>query len=202
MINAIKQYNSNKIHIEDYSKLYVLLEQNIPALCPQRDELLRAQIVMAVSAVDTFFHNVVKTGLLQIFNGSRPIGKAASYPIELLDVISINRENDSYKKQLLLENAIMKISSKDSYQSAASIEYAVGLLGIKGIWTKLSPLMGIPAEDIKNKISLIVRRRNQIAHESDINPATMLRYPITKADADDVVDFLDKFVNSVYNLLK
>lgn len=202
MINAIKQYNSNKSHIEAYGKLFVLLEQNIPVLSPQREELLRAQIVMAVSAVDTFFHNVVKIGLLQIFNGSRPIGKAASYPIELLDVISINRENDSYRKQLLLENAIMKISSKDSYQSAASIEYAVGLLGIKGIWTKLSPLMGIPAEDIKNKISLIVRRRNQIAHESDINPATMLRYPITKADADDVVDFLDKFVNSVYNLLK
>ncbi len=202
MINAIKQYNSNKSHIEAYGKLFVLLEQNIPVLSPQREELLRAQIVMAVSAVDTFFHNVVKIGLLQIFNGSRPIGKAASYPIELLDVISINRENDSYRKQLLLENAIMKISSKDSYQSAASIEYAVGLLGIKGIWTKLSPLMGIPAEDIKNKISLIVRRRNQIAHESDINPATMLRYPITKADANDVVDFLDKFVNSVYNLLK
>lgn len=201
MINAIKQYNSNKSHIEAYGKLFVLLEQNIPVLSPQREELLRAQIVMAVSAVDTFFHNVVKIGLLQIFNGSRPIGKAASYPIELLDVISINRENDSYRKQLLLENAIMKISSKDSYQSAKSIEYAAGLLGVRGIWTQLSTLMGLSAEDIKNKISLIVRRRNQIAHESDINPATMSRFPITKADVDDVVDFLDKFVNAVYTLL-
>lgn len=69
----------------------------------------------------------------------------------------------------LLENYLAKKLSKDSFQSPKSIEYAYSLLQIDHLWSKLSVKLNMRAEDIKNKLSLIVNRRNKIAHESDWN---------------------------------
>lgn len=61
--------------------------------------------------------------------------------------------------------------------------------------------MGKPAQDIKKELGNIVRRRNQISHESDINPATMKKFAITESDSVEIVTFLDNLILSIYSLL-
>lgn len=202
MIRALNQFNQNKTHVEEYGKLYSLIQTNMPALSSQGEELLRAQIVMAVSALDTYVHEIVKTGLIQIYTGTRASSPSSDvYSFSFVDLRAIISATTPADEQSLLDGAIKRINSKDSYQSPRSIEYAMALLGVTNLWTRIAPSFGLSAADVKSKLSNIVRKRNQIAHESDINPATMTRYPILKADADDVLDFIDKLVTAIHSLL-
>ena len=51
--------------------------------------------------------------------------------------------------------------------------------------------MGRPAIDIKNELTLIIDRRNKIAHEADIDPSFPgERWPIAAADVEVVIDFI------------
>lgn len=157
---------------------------------------------MAVSALDTYVHEILKTGLIQIYSGARVSSPSSdAYSFTFADLRSIISATTPADKQTLLDGAIKRINSKDSYQSPKSIEYAMAILGVNSLWTRIAPGFGLSAADVKTKLSNIVRKRNQIAHESDINPATMTRYPILKADADDVMDFIEKLVNAIHNLL-
>lgn len=202
MIRAKIQYDLNKGQIDEYGKLYTLMENKLPVLSAQREEILRAQIVMAVSAFDTFIHDIVRIGLIQIFDGKRSLNKKTeSYCIPFADLLNIHSTNSLNDKHLILENAIRRINSKDSYQSPISIEFALGLIGISSVWTCVSPKMGKPAQDIKKELGNIVRRRNQISHESDINPATMKKFAITESDSVEIVTFLDNLILSIYSLL-
>lgn len=202
MIRALNQYSQNKAHVEEYGKLYSLIQMNVPVLSVQGEELLRAQIVMAVSALDTYVHEILRIGLIQMYMGTRALSpNLNTYVLSFVDLLSIMSSTTSNDEQILLEGAIRKINSKDSFQSPRSIEYAMSLLGVNNLWTQIAPSFVLPAADVKLTLSNIVRRRNQIAHESDINPATMTKYAISKSDADDVVNFIDKLINAIHVLL-
>jgi len=59
------------------------------------------------------------------------------------------------------------------------------------------------AKDIKQELSIIVDRRNKIAHEADINPAYNLgdRWEINEEDVNDAVDFIEQVVESIHSIL-
>ena len=63
--------------------------------------------------------------------------------------------------------------------------------------------MGSPAKDIKQQLSLIVDRRNKIAHEADIDPTLSLgnRWPIDELLVNEAVDFLEQVVESIHKIL-
>lgn len=202
MTNALNQYNQNTVYVRGYGQLYEMLLTNLPSLSQQAEMLLRAQWVMAVSAFDTFFHDVVRIGLIEMFVGNRPVSNGAkNYLVSYNALKAILDANSIIDKQLLLNNEIRRINSKDAFQSPQSIEYVMSILGIQNIWNKISPTIGMRAVDIKDQLAIIVRRRNQIAHESDINPATSCQIPISKSDVDNMTSFMDRIVNAVYQLL-
>lgn len=49
--------------------------------------------------------------------------------------------------------------------------------------------MGDTAEHIRDQLALIVKRRNQIAHESDIDPSTSMLRNIDLQTVNDCRDF-------------
>lgn len=203
MIRAINQFRRNKSHIEEYGNLFTMIQTHMPTLLNQGEDILRAEIVMIVSAMDTYYHDIVRTGLLQIYQGQRTnSNNGASYSgFSLLDLTLIKNASTEQDKLIHIDNTIRRINSKDSYQSPQSIEYAMNLVGVNGIWSKISPLIGLTPSDTKTELSTIIRRRNQIAHESDINPATMTQFSISKSDADHVVSFISQFVEASHTLL-
>lgn len=60
--------------------------------------------------------------------------------------------------------------------------------------------MGRPAKDIKQELSIIVDRRNKIAHEVDIDPTLGLgnRWGINEDLVNDAVDFIEQIVESIH----
>ncbi|WP_293063557.1 MULTISPECIES: HEPN domain-containing protein [unclassified Moorena] len=52
-------------------------------------------------------------------------------------------------------------------------------------------------------MSIIVDRRNKIAHEADINPTLGLgdRWPINEKLVNDAVDFIEEVVESIHAVI-
>jgi len=71
MRNALALFNSNLSVARNLEGLYAFLSKNVASPMPY-DDLLRSQVVYAVSAFDKLIHDLVRIGMVQIFSGVRP----------------------------------------------------------------------------------------------------------------------------------
>lgn len=203
MINAILMFRRNRARVLDIGAVYDLWIGQDPLLQKQFEEILRAQIVLIISAFDTFIHDCVRIGIVRKYSVSGSLSNQLKrFSIPFCDLVGINNLTTMTEKVQYLDGVIRKVNSKDSYQSPDSVEYAMGLLGIKNIWTKVSAGMHMPAADIRSELSSIVNRRNKIAHESDLDSLGVSLNPITKAEVSQVLCFIYGLALSIYYLLK
>lgn len=200
MQRAIEKFRQNIKSVRDLDGIFALIASNYPLLEEQAQEILRAEIVLSVSALDCFIHDLVKYGMVKAYQGSSLGKQFETYqiPVKFLRLIESSQQLED--KLGHLENAIMENNSKDSYQSPKSIEYALQLVNITSIWKNLSNLMNRKSEDIKNELALIIDRRNKIAHEADYDVLTGSKSPIDRNDANNVIQFIEDFCESVYIL--
>ena len=165
-------------------------------------DMLRAALVLAVSALDYYIHEVVRIGMLEIHRGQRPEPPAFSrFQISLGNAragINAGQNIDSW-----LEDEIRQRHSYKSFQQPDSIAEAIRLICDKKLWEEVSINMGSPAQDIKEQLRLIVDRRNKIAHEADIDPTLSLgnRWPIDELLVNEAVDFIEQVVESIHKIL-
>lgn len=203
MLNALLLFRRNRARILDLGAVYDLCLGRAPLLTNQLDEILRAQIVLSVSAFDTFIHDCVRIGIVRQFTTAGVLSNSLkSYSIPFEDFQTINALPTINDKTLYLDGVIKKVNSKISYQRPASIENAMSLLGVGNIWSKVSMGMKMPASDIKAELSNIVNRRNMIAHESDLDALGVSLNPITKAEVNHVLSFLYGLAINIYYLIK
>ncbi len=202
MNRAITQYDNNSASIKELGALFDLINDNYPLLQAQAEDILRAQFVMIVSALDCYIHDIVKIGMLEIYLGQRTFSKnTEKYPINLTTLQKIENAPDEQTKLAFLEKHIQSKNSEDSFQSPKGIEYALGLISIDKIWTKLSSEMNKQPDDIKNQLALVVDRRNKIAHESDRDNLSGGKIFIDKMLVNNTISFIDNLCESINKLL-
>lgn len=198
-MNAIDGFRANISRTRELGKLYKALSRMItPAL--NVDDLLRLQIVMAVSAMDHFIHEVVRQGMLAIYEGTRcDVPGFAKFKVPLIDAKSSVPSSSS----LWVDDAIRQSHSFLSFQQPEKIADAIRLIHKKPIWPALEATLATPARDLKNQLNLIVDRRNKIAHEADVDPSYPgTRWPISDHDATAATDFIEKIVEAIYQEIK
>lgn len=168
-----------------------------------QDALLRSHFVLGVSSFDTYFHTLILDALMADYRRNE-FDSLRYIDITLGDIASlIKMKDDDLAKEQAILAAIRKGLSKDSFQSPKSIEYAMNMIKIRNIWSKISGINGISrisgvaSEDIKKELSVIILRRNKIAHESDYDYVNMNYLPIQRRDVDDACGFLIAFVEAV-----
>ena len=195
-------FRRNRSRILDLRAVYTLMIDKVPLLQGQLDEVLRAQLVQTVSSFDTFIHDCVRIGIVRQFvNSGLSSNSLKNYPIPYDDFCAINAIPNINDKALYLSGVIKRINTKDSYQSPVSVEYALGLIGVDKLWTRVSPGMRMTANDVKLKLANIVNRRNKIAHESDLDALGLSLNPITLAEVDDVLTFIYGLVIQIFHLM-
>jgi len=202
MNRAITQYNNNSKSIKELGQLFDLINDNYPLLKTQAEDILRAQFVMIVSALDCFIHDVVRIGMLEIYLGQRNSSKnTEKFPINLTILQQIEKVADETTKLAFLEKHIDSKNSENSFQSPRNIEYALGLINLDKIWTKLSLEMNRQPEDIRSQLALVVDRRNKIAHESDRDNLLGGKIFIDKMLVNNTISFIDNLCDSISKLL-
>jgi len=164
-------------------------------------DLLRSQIVLAVSALDHLVHELAVAGMLEIFDGSRPPTPAFEKFYVPLGAYSTAPQFQISRTSF--EAAVRHRHSYLSFQRPDKIADAIRLISTQPLWDGVSQLVSEDVATIKSRINLAVDRRNKIAHEADMDPSYPgARWPISSRDAVGVTATIDKVGKSIYQVCK
>lgn len=197
MRNPRNTWNANLQNIKRMHWLHKQLVNIVPAM--DISDILRSEYVLIVSAFDCYIHDVVLQGMSEMFWGNRIECKNfTDFCIPMSTVKKLLETSDVSVRESIYNASVKKILSKDSYQSPKSVEFALSMVNMKKIWSKVGKKIGMSTEDVKTNLGLIILRRNKIAHEADIeNLVSMKKSEIERTDVEEVISFLDNVVLAI-----
>jgi hypothetical protein len=198
MQEAIDRFRLNIIHIRNIQALYISLRSMTTSVIDLSD-LLRVQIVMSVSALDYYVHEVARIGMLEIFDGSRPATTAyGRFNISLNSALQgrADASNAWLDSEIRLRHGFL------SFQQPDRIADACRLISEVELWNTVGGHMGQDPKAVKNKLQLIVERRNKIVHEADADPSFPgVRWPITATDVEGTTDFIEEVGETLHSVI-
>lgn len=200
MRSPIKSFELNIKSVRELHALHQAFEKLLPAV--DLSEILRAEFVSTVSALDCYLHDIVRSKMKKLVFDSIALDdlpknfKSFQIPLKCAKQL-VDAQTDAEKDSIIIQT-LKETLYKFSFESEQTVEYAMSYIGIRNIWTKLSKNMGIPPSDIKTQLNLIVRRRNNIAHQSDIsNLMTMEKDQINRSDVEGVINFIEALARNI-----
>lgn len=196
MQTAIDQFHLNIERVRSIGALTKTLNaQTTQAL--GLSDLLRAEIVLAVSALDHFVHETVRLGLIEAYRNERP--RTRSFQNFQVSIGSISGAVSDTPNSDWLEQEIRNSHSHQSFQSYENIAQAISLVSELRLWDKVASHIGSSRQDIRETLRVIINRRNQIAHEADMDPSYPgVRWPIDEQMVDESIDFIEQIAEAIY----
>lgn len=202
MQRAFDQFRDNMKYVKELDALYVHLK-DIQHLPNDLTNILRAEWVYSVSAMDKLIHELVRIGMIEAFQGRRVrTNKFAAFGVTT-DTLTTSLTGAVPPPEYWFEQEIIEKHKMLAFQAPEKIADALSLIwDEKHKWQKLSVATAIPEADLTTQLKTIVSRRNQIVHEADLDLITGHRNTIDKADIDDVVLFIEKLSEAIFNAVK
>lgn len=200
MITALSNFQR---HLAQVRALGALYKAVVAAPPPGIDlsDVLRAELVFAVSAFDFLIHEFVRIGMSQAFLA--PSKRTTAFKSFRVELSSVEAALSSPATLDWLNQEVIKQHGWQSFQKPDKVASALSLISSKAAWPAISKSLGRPEDDIKTELRLIVDRRNKIAHEADVDPSYPgARWPISLAAVDRAVDFLEALGDAVYSIIK
>lgn len=98
-----------------------------------------------------------------------------------------------------LEDQIRDRHSYQSFQDPERVADAIRLISEAQLWSEVADQLGLTSQNVRQKLQLIVHRRNQIAHEADMDPSFPdTRWPVDDDLVDDAVNFIGQLAEAIY----
>lgn len=201
MRNPLSTYQVNEKNVKELHALHKYLSNRLPVV--DLGDILRSEYVLIVSAFDAYIHDIVRQGMIDIFKGTDATNdKYNQYMVPMSFFQQLSSCSTEADRIDLFESVLKKQMEKNSYQSPRGVDYALQFIDVHSVWSNVAPLMGYPSgQDVNNQLALIIRRRNQIAHESDIKTLSGTeKNEISRADVESVIDFIGKLVRGIETL--
>jgi hypothetical protein len=175
-----------------------------PALSP--DELLRAEWVARVSALDLYVHELVAQNMMKIFEGTRNGCPGFSkFQCSSDTLLRIKQAATPADASAAFDLEVRSKLSRVTYQFPEDIADGIRLVSGIELWNEIALAKGATAankaavaKSLKKDLSLIVERRNKIAHEGDLQrsiPRTP--WPISRVDVSYVSAFIEDLVQTI-----
>lgn len=199
MITSLSQFHGNLKRARDLAALGEnLAAQTTVAL--DCSDIFRASLVLAVSALDHFIHEIARKGMLEIATGKRaPTDAYRRFNVSMLAVSTLLGNPGQFQA---LEFEIRERHGFLSFQDPKKISDALRLISPVDLWSEVGNLLGQSNSTIKGRLKIIIDRRNQIAHEADMDPtAPGARWPIDAIMVTDAITILEKIAVSIYNVV-
>lgn len=172
-------------------------------------DMYRAALVQGVSAFDYYIHDEVRARMLIIFaaaGGSWP-GAYARFRVPLSSVReALLGSGVSGLRQGWLEEQIRDQHQTLSFQQPERVADAIRLVSDVRLWDSVASHMSIarqgnltPDQVVKNRLKLIIDRRNLIAHEADLDPTPprSRRYPMNRTTAEEALEFISQTAHAI-----
>lgn len=184
----------------------------------QVSDILRFQIVYAVSGFDRLLHELIRKGVIEILlNHRKKTDKFLAHQFKAETLIKAIEYSDSSYMPTSPQETTEFIVNKEMSEKLSFLSFQAPdkvKEGLSLIW-KETKKMAVLADDIgitgatindrqkklEQNLALIVERRNQIAHEGDIDPVTNQKRDITKQQAEDSINFISTLGLSIHKLV-
>ncbi|WP_273874804.1 HEPN domain-containing protein [Serratia marcescens] len=189
------------------SLTYAYTSANLSAVFDSR-EILRAEWVARVSALDLYIHELVAQNMLEIFQGVRV--RTAKYDkFTIPHSVMSDIFNAPHTRDQTYDLEVRRQLGIQTYQTSDSIADGIRLISDVALWREVAMDQGATnstadsrAKAMKLQLNAIVERRNKIAHEGDMKPLTPREpWPITGQDLVVVKNFIEALVNSIDKLI-
>ncbi|WP_418132392.1 HEPN domain-containing protein [Morganella morganii] len=187
--------------------IHAYTSTNLSAAFDSR-EILRAEWVSRVSALDLYIHEFISQKMLEIFQKRR--ANTVKYDkFTIPHNVMNNIINNSHNCEQIYDLEIRRQLSIQTFQNSDSIADGIRLISNVSLWREIALNQGATnsdadskAKSLKQQLNMIVDRRNKIAHEGDMMPSTpRTPWPITKEDLVVVKKFIEKLVDSIDRII-
>lgn len=187
------------------SALHLYLANNV-APAAQPDEVLRAEWVARVSALDLYVHELVAQRMVAIFEGRLPATDAFNkFPLPAEIVDRIRNSPSLVEASAAFDLHVREALSRKTYQFPDDIADGIRLCSSVELWNEVALRVGatpatkaVVAKGLKTDLSIVVRRRNVIAHEGDLQRTPPREpWPISRSDLAAVRDQIERIVRAV-----
>jgi hypothetical protein len=156
-------------------------------------DLFRSALVQGVASLDTYVHGVVLDHGVEILLGRRQAGSSSKVGFHFGIVSDLLHAPTVVERELRARTHVAQRLGLETFQKPESIAQAFAMVGIAKVW---STAFGGEAEATMLRLSLIVRRRNEIVHSCDVDPVMPGNYrPLSSADAVKAVDDISDIVS-------
>jgi len=127
-------------------------------------------------------------------------------PHRLADLAPVIAQSlrDRLNRVSWLEAEIRERLSYRSFQHPDKIAEAIRMISDCDLWREVAIATNTSAKMVKQQLAAIVDRRNQIAHEADLDPTFGLgnRWPIDERLTEEAVSFIEQVVEAIHQLLE
>lgn len=201
MLNAKAVFHKNIQQVTELGAVYDHL-CTVVSIPEQFDDLLRSQLVNVVSAFDKLMHDLIRIGMVKIFENQRPsTGKYMAETIAIqhlpgLMASAVPPPNVRFEQ--IVREKLSTLSFQDPAKIAEGLSY---IWNEKQKWQKIAIGIGISDANSKTKLKLIVTRRNAIVHEAYLDPVSNQKQSITRAETTDISNFLLTLGNRICDLV-
>lgn len=212
---ALATFSNGILAIRNIFPIYDHLANNLRLPTEVTSDILRSQIVYAVSALDRLIHELVRIGIIEIINGQRlPTNKFQNHPFKASTLMSIMASLKSGTTPMSPDEVPEFLINREVSEKLGFLAFHAPDKvkdGLSYIWNEshkmvvLAKEMGLsgPTDNdkqilLEQTLQLIATRRNQIAHEADFDSMTNCRRTITRNMVNYSVDFIENLGNSIH----
>lgn len=197
MRTALDEFRVNLGYVHNLVSLHVSLKNQVTGAVDLAD-ILRAAFVLGVSALDFYIHEVVRLGMLEAHNGRRPTTQAYLKFTVTLEAVAQERARPT--DDGWLDSEIRARHGWLSFQTPERVAKAIAIIHSRPIWKLIAERMALrDGLEVRRRLSLIVDRRNKIAHEADVNPSFPgTKWPIDAPMVQDALTFIQSFGEALF----
>lgn len=169
-------------------------------------ELLRSEWVARVSALDLYVHELVAQRMLATFETLQsPTPAYSRFQVANESLDRIRSASNPFDAGAAFDLDVRNQLSAQSFQDPEKIADAIRLISTVELWNAVALKLGATettkvaeAKKLRVNLSLVVRRRNKIAHEGDLQPSLPRQpWPITQQDLLFVRELIERIVRAI-----
>ncbi len=176
------------------------------------DELLRAEWVARVAALDLFVHELFAMRMLEQFEGARlPVPGFAKFRLSAETITRMVNSSSASERSAAFDLEVRTQISHLTFQMPDKIAEALRHTSSIPLWESVAKHQnpGVKGEalksaqrTIKTTLSSMVERRNKIAHEGDLGPTVPRQpWPIDVGQLVTVRGFILGLVESIQQVM-
>ena len=198
MQKAIHEFEASMARVRALHALHASFTKMVTEAVDLSD-ILRAEVVLAVSALDYFIHELTRLGMLECWSGTRVQTDAFQrfqLPLSIIgDLSNPAMGEQTFDAEIRLRHGFL------SFQHPDRIADAIRLFSSARLWDEVGKEMGRTGHEVKSSLILIIDRRNKIAHEADIDPTYPgQRWPIDISMVEEIFNQIEAICHAIFKV--